>query len=163
MIRTSLIRIRRQVPFKIRVWLETVEESQNTVQRLLLMNFTPLPFHQKKRKICDNEQIKDFRTSFRIINTAESHVKSLRAQVRELHQQKRRLHKRLLEKNEKLKQYEHIASDRKKEKSMVEKLSKRRANKEIMAVLLLNQVYYLLELNCFCFENFYSYLIRLKI
>ncbi|EFX64788.1 hypothetical protein DAPPUDRAFT_117858 [Daphnia pulex] len=94
----------------------------------------------KKRKICDNEQIKDFRTSFRIINTAESHVKSLRAQVRELHQQKRRLHKRLLEKNEKLKQYEHIASDRKKEKSMVEELSKRRANKEIMAVLLLNQV-----------------------
>jgi hypothetical protein len=97
----------------------------------------------KKRKICDNEHIKDFRTSFRIINTAESHVKSLRTQVRELHQQKRRLHKRLLEKNEKLKQYEHIASDRKKEKSMLEELSKRRANKEIMAVLLLNQVYYL--------------------
>ncbi|KAK4030658.1 hypothetical protein OUZ56_023931 [Daphnia magna] len=70
----------------------------------------------KKRKIgYENEHVKkNFRTTLRIINTAESHVLSLREQVK-------------------------IAADKEKNQSMVEELSKRRDNKEIMEMFLLNQ------------------------
>lgn len=123
----------------------------------------------KKRKIVDeNGNVrKNFRTTFRIINTAEFHVQrdvqSLREQVKALKQQKRRLEERLAQKSEKLEKYEQVAADKKRNQSMVEELFKRRANKEVMAMFLLNQVITFYRCICSYDKNVCSYLTRQKI
>jgi uncharacterized protein (DUF2344 family) len=57
---------------------------------------------------------KNYRTTFRILNTAEYHVESLREQVKALKQQTRRIKERLVQKTKKkLKKYEQEAVDEK--------------------------------------------------
>lgn len=77
---------------------------------------------------------------YRLTNTREHYVGSLREKVRFLQQQTRRLPVKLFETNEKLDQYENDMADQKRKTLMVQKLQDRRANKEMMAILLLNQV-----------------------
>jgi len=92
----------------------------------------------KKRKIAnDRGQLK---YEYRLTNTRENYVKSLQEKVRFLQQQTRRLQVKLFETNEKLDQYENDMADQKRKTLMVQKLQDRRANKEMMAILLLNQV-----------------------
>jgi sentrin-specific protease 1 len=92
----------------------------------------------KKRKIAnDRGQLKN---EYRLTNTRERYVESLREKIRFLQQQTRRLQVKLFETNEKLDQYENDMADQKRKTIMVEKLQDRRANKEMMAILLLNQV-----------------------
>lgn len=55
---------------------------------------------EKRKIVYENENVKkNFRATFRIIITAESHVQSLREQVKALKQQTRRLKERLEQKS----------------------------------------------------------------
>lgn len=80
------------------------------------------------------------KNEYRLTNTRERYVESLWEKIRFLQQQTRRLQVKLFETNEKLDQYENDMAAQKRKTIMVEKLQDRRANKEMMAILLLNQV-----------------------
>jgi hypothetical protein len=68
-----------------------------------------------------------------------------------------------VQKTEKLKKYEQEAADKKRNQSMVEELLKRRANKEVLAMFMLNQIITFHHCNCSNDKNVCLYLTRPKI